>query len=397
MLNCPKTNNQPIQRPGRWCEPQRLSLYNESKWFTQKNSNQMKKTRHYLILTSAALLMMACSNETMLTEESAPSMENAITFTAEMDNGTRASGETSSLTGAIGVFASYTGDVRYNLSTVSPNYMYNQQVTQSGSEWTYTPVKYWPGTSETDGYKDYVSFFAYYPYITTADAAAATDGIIGFSNEDDSGDPWLVYQLPANAPTTQTDLLYGVKTDGSPMLDVQKQNVSGKVAFNFRHALACVGDQMTIRCSDALKALLAARSLYINSVTIHYKNLTNKARLILNSNSSPNWQPVISGEYTSSRTVSLSDATYIGDGTSHTPIYDGSTGQDVTISDKGLFYIPMHLGAVRQEAEITVTYTIKEGETTTPGSVTNSYFLKENAQQKESINIILGEGLLPVP
>ena len=358
----------------------------------------MKKIKHYLTLTSAALLMIACSNETMLTEESPeniPSMENPITFAVEMENGTRAAGEIGSLSGAIGVFASYTGDVRYNLSTVSPNYMYNQQVTRSASEWTYAPVKYWPNTSETGGYKDYVSFFSYYPYISLTDAEGAADGIIGFSNEDTSGDPWLVYQLPANAPTTQTDLLYGVKSDGSPMLDVQKQNVSSKVTFSFRHALACVGDQITIKCSDALKTELGAKSLYINSVTIHYKNLTNKAKLILNSSDTPNWQPVISGEYTSSRIVSLSNADYIGAGTSHTAIYDGNEATDVTINDKGLFYIPLHLGAVRQEAEITVEYTIKDGETTTTGSVTNSYYLRENAQQKESINIVLGKSLIP--
>ena len=108
------------------------------------------------------------------------------------------------------------------------------------------------------------------------------------------------------------------------------------MTFSFRHALARVGDQITIKCSDALKTQLAAKSLYINAVTNHYKNLTNKARLILNSNETPNWQPVISGEYTSSRMVSLSDATYIAAG---------------------------------------------------------SFFLKENAQQKESINIILGKNL----
>ena len=354
-------------------------------------------------LISTVLLATACSNETVFTEESpesTPPMDNAITFAVEMENGTRAAGEIaageiSSLSGAIGVFASYTGDIKYNLSTVSSNYMYNQEVSKSSAGWTYAPVKYWPNTSETDSYKDYVSFFSYYPYISLTGAAGAADGIIGFSNEDASGDPWLVYQLPASAPTTQTDLLYGVKSNGSPMLDMQKQNASSKVKFNFRHALACVGDQITLKCSDALKAQLEAKSLYINSVTIHYKNLTNKAKLILNSNEVPNWQPVVSGEYISCRTVSLSNTDYINAGTSHTPIYNGdtSTDQNITISNEGLFYIPMHLGAVRQEAEITVEYTIKDGETTTTGSVTNSYFLKENAQQKESINIILSKNL----
>ena len=357
----------------------------------------MKKIKHYLTLTSAALLMIACSNETMLTEESPeniPSMENPITFAVEMENGTRAAGEIGSLSGAIGVFASYTGDVRYNLSTVSPNYMYNQQVTRSANEWTYAPVKYWPNTSETGGYKDYVSFFSYYPYISLTDAEGAADGIIGFSNEDTSGDPWLVYQLPASAPTTQTDLLYGVKSDGSPMLDMQKQSVSSKVTFSFRHALACVGDKITICLSSELYSALAqaTKSLYVNKVTINYKNLTNKARLILNSNESPNWQPVISGDYISNRKVEITSDTdgYVAAGTSHKAL---STNPGEISSGNGLFYIPIHLGAVRQEAEITVEYTVK-GETTTTGSVSNSYILKEDAQKKESINIVLGEKLL---
>ena len=349
----------------------------------------MKKLRHYSALIANVLLATACSNETVFTEETPgplPLAENAIAFSVDLEGGTRAVGEKSFIAtdDAIGVFASYTGDIKYNLSTVTSDYMYNQKVLYNGSVWTYDPVKYWPNTTDGDDYhKDYVSFFSYYPY-TVGDA----EGIIGFSNKDAAGDPWLVYQLPAAAPNVQTDLLYGVA-----MLDLQKQDIAGQVNFSLRHALACVGDQITIKCSDALKAQLATKSLYINSVTIHYKNLTNKAKLILNSKENPNWQPVVSGEYTSSRTVSLSHAAYIGAGTSHTPIYDGNTGQEVTISNKGLFYIPMHLGAVRQEAEITVTYTVEVGGATTPGSVTNSYYLRENAQQKESINIILGKSL----
>lgn len=351
----------------------------------------MKKMKQSLILIATVLLATACSNEAMPTEgtpEPQPLVENAITFSVDLEGGTRAVSEKSAIAtdDAIGVFACYTGDIKYNLSTVTPDYMYNQKVKYSGSTWTYTPVKYWPNTTEDDGYhKDYISFFSYYPY-----TAGDTEGIIGFSNKDAAGDPWLVFQLPADAPNTQVDLLYGVA-----MLDLQKQGIEGRVNFSLRHALACVGDQITIKCSDALKTELGAKSLYINSVTIHYKNLTNKAKLILNSNETPNWQPVVSGEYTSSRTVSLSDATYIGAGTTHTPIYNGSIGQQVTISNKGLFYIPIHLGAVRQEAEITVEYTVKEDENTTPGSKSNSYILKEDAQKKESINIVLGKSLIP--
>lgn len=345
-------------------------------------------------------LLTACSNEAGFIEESPgdqPSAENAIAFSVDLKSVTRAANEKTALAGgeAIGVFACYTGDVKYNLSTVTPNYMYNQQVTYDGSTtWTYTPVKYWPNTVDGDGsHKDYISFFAYYPYT----AVAGTEGIIGFSNIDAAGDPWLVYQLPANAPTTQTDLLYGVKTDGSPMLDMQKQSVTGKVNFSLRHALACVGDKITICLSSDLSSTLGTtKSLYVNKVTINYKNLTSKARLILNSNESPNWQPVISGDYISSRQVEITSGTYVAAGTSHTALTSTDPVDDpVEISSgNGLFYIPIHLGAIRQEAEITVEYSVKDGSNTTTGSVSNSYILKEDAQNKESINIVLGKKLL---
>lgn len=340
-------------------------------------------------------LLTACSNESVfieVTQMPQPSAENAIAFSVDLESVTRAVNEKTALANedAIGVFACYTGDVRYNLSTITPNYMYNQQVTYEGSTWTYTPVKYWPNTADgVGGHKDYVSFFAYYPYT----AAAGTEGIIGFSSKDSAGDPWLVYQLPANAPTTQKDLLYGLKTDGSPMLDMQKQSVTGKVSFSLRHALACVGDKITICLSSDLSTQLGSRILYVNKVTINYKNLTNKARLILNSNKSPNWQPVISGDYISNRKVEITSGTYVAAGTSHTAL-TSTTPVEIS-SGNGLFYIPIHLGAVRQEAEITVEYTVKDsGSTTTTGSVSNSYILKEDAQQKESINIVLGKKLL---
>lgn len=351
------------------------------------------KKRQYLTLIAAVLLAAACSNETVFTEdtpEPQPLVENAITFSVDVKSGTRAVSEKSALAtnDAIGVFACYTGDIKYNLSTVTPNYMYNQQVTYDGSTWTYTPVKYWPNTVDGDGsHKDYISFFAYYPYTATA----GTEGIIGFSSEDAAGDPWLVYQLPTNAPSNQTDLLYGVKDNGSPMLDMQKQTVTEKVSFSLRHALACVGDNISICLSNDLSLELGTtKFLYVNKVTINYKNLTNKARLILNSNESPNWQPVISGDYISNRQVEITSGTYVG----NSPTALTSTTPEEISSGNGLFYIPIHLGAVRQEAEITVEYTVIDGSNTTPGSVSNSYILKEDAQQKESINIVLGKKLL---
>jgi len=67
-----------------------------------------------------------------------------------------------------GVFGYYTNDEAYT-QLATPNFMYNQQVKYDGtSAWTYSPVKYWPnefGSEASSNFKDYLSFFAYAPYV----------------------------------------------------------------------------------------------------------------------------------------------------------------------------------------------------------------------------------------
>ena len=45
---------------------------------------------------------------------------------------------------SVGVFASYTGKLTYENTTVSPDSMYNQEVKYTAGHWDYTPVKLWP-------------------------------------------------------------------------------------------------------------------------------------------------------------------------------------------------------------------------------------------------------------
>ena len=73
-----------------------------------------------------------------------------------------------------GIIAYYTDDEKYDGETSTPNFMYNTQVkynassTSTATKWEYNPVMYWPnefGTSANSENIDYVSFFAYAPYI----------------------------------------------------------------------------------------------------------------------------------------------------------------------------------------------------------------------------------------
>ena len=89
-----------------------------------------------------------------------------------------------------GVFAAHTGLHTYANSSISSNFMHNQKVTYSSSNWTYSPIKYWPNVEDGSDLPDYISFFAYAPYSETASAC-----ITDFPLPIEMGDPWLIYRL----------------------------------------------------------------------------------------------------------------------------------------------------------------------------------------------------------
>ena len=311
-----------------------------------KLSNNMNMTGHRLFtLAALALLAAACNREALSPDEGREVIDISACFAQDA---TKAGGEKTTLADGdkIGVFACHTGEVQYNLSSVSPDFMYNQDVTYNGGNWTYSPVKYWPNNSS-----EYISFFSYYPYISSAEALTATDGIIGFSNANAKGDPWLVYKLPEGAPAIQADLMYG-----TPCIDGQKQSVDGKVSFQLNHALACMADEVTVVMDEALYLRMHNDlDISITGLKIVYSNLTTKARLVLNSTGEPHWKEVISGELLTSRTYTsqpITDKTFSKDATENPAAMTIDSGN-------GLFYIPLQIaGQPKPQAEITLFYTV---------------------------------------
>ena len=374
--------------------------------------------RRFFLLVTATLLLVACQHEA---DEAAvgyvPSSE-AISFDAATGGTeTRAVGEINDnatlQAESFGVFACLTGKESYENTTVSSDFMHNQQVTYASSAWTYTPVKYWPNNED-----EHISFFAYAPH----EATPKDDGrcIIDMSKREDLGDPWINYRLPAKpwgnyddtkdnnydaATAEQIDLLYGVNSaTDKPWFDQTKANynVSQKMTFTFRHALACTGDEITLQLSDDLRALLNGYStITINKVTIVYKNLTSKGRLILNSWGSPNWKEIVSGELTTSRTLviekvgSTALSTFCNFDLTKTNAADGTR----TIStNHGLFYIPMQVtGTAAPVAEITLNYTITVTATaeSITGDTTGSFALSLNNMEgkKQGIALMLSKDL----
>lgn len=352
--------------------------------------------KYPILIAMISMLMAACSNEADETlEDYQPSMQ-AIVFEAVQDDDclTRATGELNSLDNtAIGVFAAYTGKLTYENTTVLSDFMYNQPVTYNATvgKWEYQPLKYWPNNGT-----DYVSFFAYAPYEA---APASGKCITDMSKRDDPGDPWLNYRLatdPWSTTNPQVDLLYGQRRTGTSTytswLDQQKFATDDEpLKFTFRHALACIGDNITLCVSQELADKMSGYAdITVTNIKIDYRNLTTKARLVLRSEGSANWKEIISGEITTTRTYSKSlDLTFARNATDNTTPKTVSNGE-------GLFYIPLIVaGAKDPYAEVTLSYTVTNyvGKTFTGTSVA-TFNLNVNMEgQKQAIALKLNDNI----
>ena len=354
--------------------------------------------KQYLTLVAGMLLLLAgCGKET---GPSGLKGEQPISFdVAAAGVQTRSPYEIddAKLIGkSIGVFASYTGKLTYENTTVAPDYMYNQEVKHtSASVWEYLPVKYWPNAED-----EYVSFFAYYPY--EADPReGSSSGIIGMSRAVDYGDPWINFRLPD--VDAQVDLMYGQQrkiVDGSysftPWLDQTRLGWGeAPLRFTMLHALACIGDWISVKMDDGLYDRMKGEvDITINNVSITYRNLTTKGRLVLRSSGSPNWKEIISGELTCSRTYNspgLTGKVFSKDATSN-------PGMMMLVEDCGVFYIPMQVaGTERPAMDITVNYTVTREVGAQTGSFSDSAtisvpFSIGDAGTKQGIALTLSAG-----
>lgn len=129
----------------------------------------------------------------------------------------------------------------------TPNFMFNEQITHNGTNWTYSPVKYW-----SNNLYDQYSFFAYAPYNSTS-ALITTSPTY----------PALTYTIGAT-PDAMTDLvvdmIYNVSYKGSTGTPTTGSltTTDTTVDFEMKHILtranftACLADD--IIGTDALLA-----------------------------------------------------------------------------------------------------------------------------------------------
>lgn len=276
-----------------------------------------------------------------------------ISFSAAVSDGiaTRATGmigdDASLQAGGFGVFGCYTGLHNYSESDANSSFMYNQELewVSGDAHWEYNPVKYWPGE---EGHK--VSFFAYAPY-SECDGTGCIPSCVRYQ---ETADPWVMYRI-AEDPAQQVDLLYA-----TPLLDQTKMAVNERLEFTFKHALACVGDNVTISTS--------ATGVTLKEVSIDY-TLTAKGRLVLWNRGSANWTPIQSEDVVTVRSITLLTG-------GHEPL-------PKTFSGQGLFCIPAEAAGYPQKATIHVTYVVNNVEHT----ATSELMLKGLLQEGKTLDI----------
>lgn len=284
--------------------------------------------------------------------------------------------ETETNGGGFGVFATYSdgnnetsGNGAYAASQGS-NFMYNQKVLWNSTSlgWEYSPLKYWPNETAQDSQKatmndgtksivDRLTFFAYAPYVGTADAsagkltgvtytpatapatadipAANQNGIIQITPNTAITDPKVTYRVSTD-PSKTVDLLWGVApagglsyatvdptyngtgptltvSEGMPLKNLIKPNKDQKMKFLFRHALS----RLNFTVVGAFDQIAPGGSKDANTKVLVeqvdvYEGTAGSIKTdgVLNLNNTvaweANWESTTGGDYTASPLFSVS-------------------------------------------------------------------------------------------
>lgn len=189
----------------------------------------MKKFFLFGIIAFAALSVTSCTKDDVI--EIMP--QEAIEFGTYLGHDVQSRGVVLDNTNfnQFGVFASYT-DGDWNETSLI-NFMYNQLVQRAdaNSEWTYTPLKYWPADQN---YK--VSFFAYAPY------ASQSNGITVVTGNDAEGLPQIKYTINPDNLGAMADFVADVDINHTKDAKVEEgvDDLDEDVSFVLNHELTRV-------------------------------------------------------------------------------------------------------------------------------------------------------------
>lgn len=179
----------------------------------------MKFLRLAFYVLIAQLVLSGCADEGV--EETSSSSSSEINFDAYLGrNASTRAGVTnieSLKKSGFGVFA------RYNHNGATSLLMDNEHVTWNGDHWGYTNTRYWPNEGSVD-------FYAFAPYLENVELVNAPDSI--------KDNPTCIEFTSSTSPV---DLVWDVQKNKT----VPTSPTDGKVKFQFKHALARLGFDIT--------------------------------------------------------------------------------------------------------------------------------------------------------
>ena len=173
----------------------------------------MKFLRLAFYVLIAQLVLSGCAGEGV--EEISSSSSSEINFDAYLGrNASTRAGVTnidSLKKSGFGVFA------RYNHNGASSPLMDNEHVTWKGNHWGYEHTRYWPN-------EGFVDFYAFAPYLENVE-------LVDKPKSNDANPTYIEF----TSSTSNVDLVWGAPTFST----------DGKVKFEFKHALARLGFDIT--------------------------------------------------------------------------------------------------------------------------------------------------------
>jgi uncharacterized protein (TIGR02145 family) len=185
--------------------------------------------------------------------------------------------------GSFGVLGYLLPDGVWDAATATPSFMYNTQVTRSGSSgsylFSYSPVKYWPASTS-----DLVRFFAYYPYNGEG---------ISLSSQTATGYPAITY-TPSTTVSNQVDLMYAYSAG------VNNKTTGTAVSLAFAHTLTRVSFSVKLASTYTTEKILVQ--------SIQMTGLKSSGTLSLDPSATSPWTL---GSTTASYTASVSDGSLI--------------------------------------------------------------------------------------
>jgi hypothetical protein len=238
-----------------------------------------------------------------------------------------------------GVFAYYTGTEKWSAyasgnAVREANLMNDQQVTRSDQSWTYSPVKYWPGSSDTN-----TSYFAWAPYSKRQQVTLNT-----------TGTPTLTYSiLASNHKSIDPNKMFDLLT--ANCTDVNKSSHAKSVKLNFNHNLARVNLQVCSASTiyDENNPTFATK-IFIKDVKLSGKNLYGSGDIDLTTDQWQNRQAV-SGEISLSSMLNTDDELF-------NAVSISSTTPKSLFNDNDYLYLIPTESSSNGDLKITVNYDV---------------------------------------